>query len=153
MDQDLTHRDTDNIQRPGPVRPGTFMAAVFGGNALGMSIFVAILGHVILGIPARSLLLPYITLLYCGLLLAPSLYWARLSQERPKSCALRFAIAMIFYLQAVTLALGFSAIKLNIMSLAEAVSDFGPLIVPLSALMFASSYLVVRQVLGTRKSQ
>jgi hypothetical protein len=149
MNEDLTR---DSMQNPGgSVRFGMFTAMVFAGNALGMAIFVGF-GGLILGISSHRLLMPYTTLLYCGLVLSPLLYWARLSRGRHKSCALRFATAILLYLQAVMLALGFSAIKLNVLSQAEAISDFGLLIVPLSAFTFAASYLVARRMLGTPKS-
>jgi hypothetical protein len=150
MNENLTQRDADIIQRPDSVRFGTFIVIVFGGNALGMAIFVGLAG-LILSIRPRSLLVPYTTLLYCGLVLSPLLYWARLSRKRSQSYALRFAIAIFFYLQAIVLALGFSAIKLNILSQAEAVSDFGLLIVPLSAFTFGASYLLVRQMIKDTK--
>lgn len=132
-------------QRPSSVRFGTFFAVVFAGNAIGMPIFVVLVG-VILAIPARRLLVPYTTLVYCGLVLAPLLYWARLSRERPKSCALRFGVTMFFYLQVILMALGFGAVRLHILSQAEAISDFGLLALPLSLFVFASSYLLVRQM-------
>lgn len=145
MNEMPIQRDRDRMRKPGSVGFGIFIAVVFGGHAAGIAIFVGLAG-IILGIPAHNLLVPYMTLLYCGLVLSPLLYWARLARERPKSCALRFAIAMFFYLQIVALALGFSTIELHILSQAETVSDFGLLIVPLSAFIFAGSYLVVRQM-------
>ena len=150
MNEMPIQRDKDRMRESCSVGFGIFIAVVFGGHAVGMAIFVGLIG-LILGIPVRNLLVPYTTLVYCGLVLSPLLYWVRLARERPKSCALRFAVAMFFYLQIVVLALGFSTIKLHILSHAEAVRDFGLLIIPLSVFMFAASYLVVRHtVKGTK---
>ncbi len=149
MSDNPTHVDA---RRPGSVKFGIFMAVTFGGHAIGMAIFVGLAG-LIMRIPTRSLLVPYTALLYCGLILSPLLYWARLSRERPKSCAIRFGIAIFFYLQVLTLALGFGTIRLHILSQAEAVSDFGLVVLPLSAFAFAASYVIVRQTLKAPQSR
>jgi hypothetical protein len=151
MNENQVQRDSDRVESLGSVRFGIFVAVVFGGNAAGMAIFVGFLG-LILAIPARSLVVPYLTLLYCGLVLSPLLYWARVAREQPRSCALRFATAMFCYLQVIMLALAVSAIRLHILSKAETVRYFGLLIVPLSAFMFVASYFVAWRTVKRRQA-
>lgn len=138
-------------RRPGSVKFATWTAVIFVGHAIGMAIFVGLAG-VILSVPIRRLVVPYTTLVYCGLVLAPLLYWARLSRERPKSCAIRFGIAMFFYLQVLMLALGFGAIRLGILSLAAAINGYALPMVVFSALASALLYLVARQMLKAPQS-
>lgn len=148
MSDNPTHVDA---RRPGSVKFGTWTAVIFVGHAIGMAIFVGLAG-VILSVPIRRLVVPYTTLVYCGLVLAPLLYWARLSRERPKSCAIRFGIAMFFYLQVLMLALGFGTIRLGILSLAAAINDYALPMVVFSVLASALLYLVARQMLKVPQS-
>jgi len=112
-------------------------------NAAGAAIFVALAG-VALNLPFRRLWVPYTALCSCGLLLAPSLYWARLSRERPKSCAIRFAIAIFLYIQAVMVALGSSTIRLGILSQSEVVYDYAPFMEAFSVIVSIPIYVTAR---------
>jgi hypothetical protein len=151
MNNNPIHSDGEKMQRPGSVNFGIWTAVIFVGHAIGMAIFIGLAG-LILGIPARRLLVPYTTLLYCGLVLSPLLYWARLSRERPKSCAIRFGIAMFLYLQVLMLALGFGTIRLGILSQATALNDYAPFMVPFSVLASILLYVVARQMLKAPQS-
>jgi hypothetical protein len=91
-------------------------------------------------------------LLECGLVLSPLLYWARCAREQPRSCAIRFGIAFFLYLQVLMLALGFSAIRLGILSRTAALNDYAPLMVPFSALTSLVLYVLTHQILKARKS-
>lgn len=137
---------TQKTPMRGSVNFGTWTAVIFIGHAIGMAIFVG-LAAVILSIPARRLWVPYTVLVYCGLVLAPLLYWARLSRERPKSCAIRFGLAMFLYLQVLMLALGFGTIRLGILSLAAAVNDYALPMVTFSVLASVLLYVVARHML------
>jgi hypothetical protein len=125
---------------------GIWTTAIFVGHAIGMAIFIGVAG-VILSIPPRRLWVPYTTLLYCGLVLSPLLYWARLSRGRPKACAIRFGIAMFLYLQVLVLALGFDTIRLGILSQATALNVYAPFMVPFCLLASVLLYVVARQML------
>ncbi len=132
------------MQKPESVRFGSFMCATFVGHALGMAAFVGLAGR-IMGMPARSLLVPYMALLCCGLLFSPSLYWVRRARAATKSRAIRFAVAMLLYTAALIVALGFGTIKLHILSRTEAVSDFALLVLVLAAFNFTVAYRMMRR--------
>ena len=146
MSDNSTHIDGLKTPRPGSVNFGIWTGVIFVGHAIGMAIFIGLAG-LILSIPARRLLVPYTTLAYCGLVLSPLLYWARLARERPKSCAVRFGIAMFLYLQVLMLALGLGAIRLGIVSQAAALNDYAPFMIPFSALASVLVYIAARQML------
>lgn len=151
MNDNPIYIDGQKTQKAGSVNFGIWTSIIFVGHAIGMAIFIALAG-LVLNIPAHRLLVPYTTLLYCGLVLSPLLYWARLSRERPRSCALRFGIAMFLYLQVLMLALGFSTIRLGILSRATALNDYAPFMVPFSMLVSALLYIVALQMLGAPQS-
>ena len=130
---------------------GFFLAAGIGGNALGVAAFVGSI-ELILGAPVRSLAAPYVALLVPGFVLPPFLYWARLARDRPRSCALRFAIGMLAWTLPFTLALGFSAVWLHILSFDEAVDIVGPLALLGPASAFAAAYIAVRQFVKAPQS-
>ncbi len=132
------------------VKFGTWMLVVLSGHTIGAAIFLGLAG-LVLSMSVRMLLVPFAMFSYCGLVLAPFLYWARLARESPRVCARRFATAIFFYLQVVMLALGFSAVKLGILSQHTALNDYGPFMLPFSALASACSYYAARQILQTPK--
>jgi hypothetical protein len=146
MDDNPIYLAARETPRSGSVNFGTWTVVIFIAHAIGMSIFVGLAG-VILSIPARRLLVPYIVLVCCGLVLSPLLYWARLSRERPKSCATRFGIAIFLYLQVLMLALGFGTITLGILSRSAALNDYAPFMIPFSVLVSVLVYVVTRQML------
>lgn len=147
---DRSNREMPN--KPGTIRFGTWMIVTFSGHALGLAIFTGLVG-LAWGIPPGKLLVPYAMLAYCGLVLCPLLYWARLSRNRPKSCAIRFAIAMFLYLQTLMLALGFGAIRLGILTKADAIDGYGPFMLPFSAFAAVLVYFVVRQMFTDLQSE
>lgn len=100
---------------------------------VGHVVLVGLLG-LALGLRARSLLLPYLLLLWCGFVGASLLYWARQSYERPRAGATRFAFAMFLFLNLYLGALLFSTVKLNILSAGTALNDYAPYILPAAAL-------------------
>ena len=143
--------DQQKTLNPRSVNFGTWTAMVVVGNALGMATFVGLAG-LVLSIPARRLLMPYATLVPCGFVLAPLLYWARLARERPKSCSIRLGIAMFLYFQAVILALGLDTLRLGIVSQAAALDDYALFLIPFSALASVLGSVVVRQMLEAHRS-
>lgn len=152
MNSNPIHNDGERAQRLGTVNFGIWTAVILVGHAMGMAILIGIAG-LILNIPARRLLVPYTTLLYCGLVLSPLLYWARLARQRPKSCAIRLAIAVFLYSQALMLALGFSAIRLDILSQKTALNEYAPFMVPFSALASIVLYIAARQMFESSHSE
>lgn len=125
--------------------------AVVGGGAVGSAVFVGFTG-LVLGIPIAKLWVPYTTLVFCGLVLAPLIYWARSARSQPDSCATRFGIAMFLYMQCLILALGFSAIRLGLVSQIKAVDDYAA---PVFALSLIASILLsigARQMLKDRST-
>ncbi|HZT73831.1 MAG TPA: hypothetical protein VE996_09290 [Terriglobales bacterium] len=143
--------DPQKAPRAGSVNFATWTAVIFVGHGIGMAIFVGLAG-VILSVPLRRLVVPYTTLVYCGLVLAPLLYWARRSRERPKICAMRFGISMFLYLQVLLFALGIGAVKLGILSVATALDDYAVPMVVFSVLASFLVYLIARQMLRAPQS-
>lgn len=139
------------MRRAGSVNFGRWILLILFSNAVGCAIFIALAGMV-LNLTIHQLWQPYLALVECGFVLAPLLYWARLSRERPKSCSIRFAISMFFYIQSVMLALGFSIIRLGIWSMKEVIYDYAPFMELLSVVVSFLIYLVVRQMLKAPES-
>ena len=150
----MNNNSTDNPNRKkhdaAPVNVGIWISTLFVGHALGAAIAVGLAG-LILNIAPRSLLAPYAGFVYCGLVFASLLYWARLARQQPRSCARRFAIAMFLYLQVVILAIGWSAVKLGVLSSTATLDDL-PLTVVFSAIACIAIYVAARQMLEARKS-
>jgi hypothetical protein len=95
----------------------------------------------------RSLMLPFMILLGCGLLLSVFVYWVRQSYSRPKTCAIRFALVVFFYLQIFALAIGFGAVKVGILSLPAALEYYTPLLLPGAAISSVVVYVSTRTAL------
>lgn len=141
----------EKTQKRGSVNFGLFTVTVFVGHCIGAAIFIGMAG-IALDIPGRKLWAPYVALVCCGLVLSPLLYWARLARERPKTCAIRFGIAMFLYLQVVIVALGFSTIRLGILSLTTAINDYALFMLFLSVFASIMSYGIARQTLKIPQS-
>ena len=148
-DRDPIKKDEEQTQRPDSVNFGTWTVVIFVGHAIGTGIFIGFAGFA-LALPPRRLLVPYMMLLYCGLVLSPLLYWARLAREQPKTCAIRLAIASFLYAQVLMLALGISAIRLGVLSQTEALNNYAPIMVPFTALASIAVYVIRRQMFKTR---
>ena len=148
-DRNPIKSDEEKPQRPDSVNFGKWTAVIFVGNAFGTATFLGVAG-VIFDIPLRRLLIPYTLLLCCGLVLSPFLYWARLAREQPKSCAIRFAIAMFLYMQVLMLALAISTIRLGILSKTAALNEYAPVMVPFTALASVAGYVITRQMFQAR---
>src|SRR5260370_28616921 len=151
MTSNPSNGDGETTQTPASVNFGIWTAVVFGGHAIGMAIFIGLAG-LILNMPVRRLFVPYTMFLYCGLVLSPLLYWARLSRARPRSCAIRLGIGIFLYLQTLMLALGFSTIRLGILSQTTVIDDYAPFMVFFSALTSIALYVVARQMLKAHQS-
>jgi hypothetical protein len=120
---------------------GKIAAAVLVGQAGGAAIIVGVAG-LVLNLPPRRLLVPYAMFLGGGLVFAPFLYWARLSRARPKTFAIRSAIAMFVCVEAVVLAGVFSAIWLDILPLTQGLTEDLPFLVIAAGVVM---YLWMRQ--------
>jgi hypothetical protein len=148
-DRNTINGADEKTQRPDSVNFGKWTAVIFVGNAIGTGVFVGVAGA-FLDLPPRRLLLRYTLFLYCGLVLSPFLYWARLAREKPKSFAIRSAIAMFLYIQVIMLALGISTIKLGILSQTAVLNDYAPVMVPFTALISIVFYVFRRQMFKAR---
>lgn len=108
--------------------------------------FVGIAG-LILGVPLRSLLAPYLMLLSCALVLAPLVYWVLQVKSRPKSCATRFAAVIFCYLLLFSFVVAFNVVKLGIVSRKVIVNDSIPWMFIGSAITSAVVYVTARRKL------
>jgi hypothetical protein len=131
------------MQRWAPFTFWRWTSLFLASYGIGHAILVVLLG-LALGLRARSLLLPYLLLLWCGFVGSCLIYWARRSYERPKSGAIRFALAVFLFLNLYLGALLLSAVKLAILSTGSALSDYAPYILLTSALGSAALYLMAR---------
>ena len=138
-------------EKPDRVNFAKWTVVIFVANAVGTAIFTGLAG-LALNLPARTLWVPYTMLLFCGLVLSPLLYWARLAREQPKSCAIRLAITFFLYSQVVMLALGVGAIRLGILSSTEEVDYYAPCMIPFTALTSVLTYVLMRRRFEARKS-
>ena len=139
-------------QRPTSVRFGPFFAATFGGHAVGMAFFVALAG-LFLKAPPRSLVVPYLLLVHWGLTLPPLLYWMRLARDRPESYPLRGGIAISVYSAGLVLVLGYSAVRLRLLSVADALNLCGAMAVLVPAFAFFGGYVAARELVKARQSR
>ena len=125
---------------------GLFLAISFGGNAVAMAILVG-LGVAVFDLPLRGAGVPYLVLLIPGLVLAPYLYWARLTLDRPKACAVRFAIGCLSYALAVSAGLLFGVVWTGILPLTTVMDDIAPVMVLFAALASTLAYVLVFRML------
>jgi hypothetical protein len=122
------------------------LAISFGGNAVAMAILVG-LGVAVFDLPLRGAGVPYLVLLIPGLVLAPYLYWARLTRESPRACALRFTIGIFSYLIVLSMALLFGAVWIGALSLATAMNDIAPPLLPIYLLLSLPFYALAFKLL------
>lgn len=104
------------------------------------------------GLPARALLLPYVLLLLCGFLGACLIYWARRSYDRPKSGALRLALATFLFEILYIGCLLVSAINLALLSTRNALTGYVPYVLPMCALATLVVYKAARRKLESSKA-
>jgi glucan phosphoethanolaminetransferase (alkaline phosphatase superfamily) len=112
--------------------------------AAGHAILVVIAGQA-LRLQTRSLLIPYLLLLCCGFVGASLIYWARQSYERPRSGAIRFALAIFLFMNLYMGLLLVSAAKLDILSSSNALNGYAPYILPTSTLASLVVYVTARR--------
>src|SRR6185312_13745820 len=117
-----------------------FLVPYGAGHAI-----LVVLAGLALSLRIQSLLLPYLLLLWCGFVGASLIYWARQSYERPKSGAIRFAVAIFGYLTLYMGVLVFSAYRLHLLSPGAALYDYGPDIVPGATLGSIVVYVMARR--------
>jgi hypothetical protein len=114
------------------------------------TVFVGLAG-LALNLSLRSLLLPYLMLLFCALVLAPLVHWALQSRDQPKSCAFRFALVIFVYLQLFSLAVAFNVVRLGIVSQAIILDDAAPCILVGSVITSVVVYVTARRRLEVVK--
>ena len=111
---------------------------------IGHALLVALVG-LALNLSLRSLLVAFSMLLSCGFAGAALIFWARQSYERPKSGAIRFALAIFLLLNMYMGALLFSAVKVSILTTSTALNNYGPYILPTSILGSVAVYIMARR--------
>ena len=118
---------------------------------LGHAILVVLVG-LTLGLRIRSLLLPYVLLLWSGFVGASLIYWARQCYERPRSGAARFTIAIFFLLNLYMGVLVFSAYRVGLLTPEAALDGYGPYILPTAVIASVGVYFTARRRLEFIKS-
>jgi hypothetical protein len=138
---------------PKPLRFPRFFVAAFGGHSLGMAVALAILG-LILGIPLRRLLVPFLAFAYCGVILAASLYLARVARVRwPDRFPVICGLVMFLYWGLFLLALGFTAIRLQFLSLQGATNKYAGVALLSLMVAFMGGYMFARQLNKSKRSE
>lgn len=135
------------------VNAAVWVAATFGAHAIGAAIFIALVGFA-LTIEPQRLVGVYLQLAYCGFVFAGLSYWAFAARRRPRVCAARFAVALFGYGQVAILVLGASAVKLGLVSSAEAYGGgFIPAVSVLTAVGCFFCYFPAREMLSRGAGQ
>lgn len=124
-----------------PMKFGKWMLIAMLGYAAFDAVFV-VLAAIALRLAMRDLWMPFVLFLCSGLIGVSLVYWAL--RDRPKSLAIRFALAIFFYLVLFIPALAFSAGKLQIVAW-PLVRDFAPWIFPGAAACSVLVYLRARR--------
>ena len=144
MNRNPSNRNEEKLPAFDLVNFIKWTAMISVGHAIGVAIFTVFVG-IVLNLPPHRLLVPYSMLAYCGLILAPLLYWARLVGRRPRAYAIRFAIATFLYSQALMLALGLGAIRVGLLSQVADLSGYAPYMELISILASGAAYIAIRQ--------
>jgi len=111
---------------------------------VGHAILVLLVG-IALGLRVRSLLLPYLLLLWCGFVGGSLIYWARQSYDRPRAGAARFTLAVFVLLNLYMGVLVFGACDVGLLSQQVAISGYAPYILPTAVIASVVGYPVVRR--------
>lgn len=110
---------------------------------VGHAILVLLVG-LALGLRMRSLLLPYLLLLWCGFVGGSLIYWARQSYDRPRAGAARFTLAVFVLLNLYMGVLVFAACYVRLLSRQAAISGYAPYILPTAVIASIVGYPMVR---------
>jgi hypothetical protein len=84
----------------------------------------------------------------CGFVASVGIYWARQSYNRPKSGAIRLALAILVFLNLYLGALLFSAVKFGFLSSDDAINNYAPYILPVSILGSVGVYMAAKESLN-----
>jgi hypothetical protein len=110
----------------------------------GHAVLVVIAGQA-LKLQTRSLLIPYLLLLCCGFIGGSLIYWARQSYERPRTGAIKFALAIFLFMNLYMGLLLLSAVKSDILSGSNALNGYAPYILSASVLGSLVVYVMARR--------
>jgi asparagine N-glycosylation enzyme membrane subunit Stt3 len=132
------------MQTQKPIKFAKFMFLFLATYCVFAAAFVGLAGQ-FLSLAFRSLLMPFVMILGCGLVLSLLIYWVRQSYEQRKSVATRFALAIFFYLQLFAFVVGFGAARVGIVSWSTMLHDYVPLLVPGAAISSVVVYSSTRR--------
>jgi len=107
------------------------------------AIFI-VLAELALGVRIQRLLVPYLLLLWCGFVGASLIYWARQSHGWPRAGAIRFTLAIFFFLNLYMGVLVFSAYSLGLLTPDAALYGYAPYILPGAVLASIAVYFAAR---------
>ncbi len=107
-------------------------------------VFVAVI-TLALKLSVQSMILPYVLLAGCGYVGGCLIYWATQFRQASRSGPTRFAVAIFFFLTLYMGVLIFSTYKLNLISLASAVHDYAPYVLPGAALTSTVVYIMAQR--------
>ena len=102
---------------------------------------------------ARIWVVLYLPLMWCGFVASVGIYWARLSYDRPKSGAIRLALAILVFLNLYLGVLLFSTVKLGFLSSDDAINNYAPYILPVSILASVAVYMAAKESLRVSQSE
>ena len=102
---------------------------------------------------ARIWVVLYLPLMWCGFVASVLFYWARLSYDRPKSGAIRLALASLGFFNLYLGGLLFSAVKLGFLSSDDAINSYAPYILPVSILGSVGAYMAAKETLSVSQSE
>lgn len=151
MSENLARANSPRQGQP-PVRFPFFMIAIFVGHTLAMAICLGI-AALIFGLPADKLAAPFFVLAFCGIVIAPVFYLARVARDRwPKWFPVISGSAMFSYAGLLLLAVGLIAIRLHFFSFKEAVNELAGIADLSLAIAFIAGYLFARHTIRPKRS-
>jgi hypothetical protein len=152
MDQNAISRGATTPVDPYSVVSVRWAIVVLGSHTFAAVFWSAVVGA-FLGVPLRTMLVPFAMFALCGLVLTPLLGWSYRANTRPTIGAVRMGLTSLIYLQAFMAALGLSAVWLGKLSMADVVSVGPWMFVSVALVAVASGLRWRRRLQGGLGSQ
>lgn len=118
--------------------------ALFLAHGAGACAAVVVLAAA-LGVPLARIGVPCVLVAACGVIVPGLLIWVRQAHGNPRRAALRTAVASFVYLQQLAIALGLSAISLELTSARVLITQYAPILDVLLLALAIWIYLAVRR--------